>query len=72
MRIMIHLICGFAAVCVAAGEDSRLHGMLASAATNRGSAYLEARAEILARGTNALPVLGRCAIASDLTWQHGL
>jgi hypothetical protein len=46
--------------------------MLASAATNRGSAYLEARAEILACGTNALPALGRFAVETDLTWQQRL
>ena len=72
MRIVIHLVFGLAAVSVAAGDDSRLRDMLASAATNQGSAYLEARAEILALGTNALPTLGRCAVASDLTWQQCL
>jgi hypothetical protein len=46
--------------------------MLATAATNRGSAYLEARAEILAPGTNALPALGRCAVALDMPWQQRL
>jgi hypothetical protein len=69
---MIHLVCGLAAVCVAAGEDSRLRALLASAATNRGSAYLGTRAEIVALGTNALPELGRYAIVSDLTWQQRL
>ena len=72
MRIMIYMICGLAAVCVAAGDDVRLNGMLASAATNRGNAYLEARAQILALGTNALPALRRCAIAADLPWQQRL
>ena len=72
MRIVIHLVFGLAAVSVAAGDDSRLRDMLASAATNWGTAYLEARAAILVPWTNALPALGRCAIASDLTWQHGL
>ncbi|MEI6647058.1 MAG: hypothetical protein WCP12_13565 [bacterium] len=71
MRMMICLMCGIAAI-YAAADDSRLHNMLASAATNRGNAYLEARAEILAPGTNALSALGRCTIASDLTWQQRL
>ncbi len=72
MRMMIHLICGLTAVAAAAGDDARLCDMLASAATNQGSAYLEVRAGILAPGTNTLPDLGRCAIASDLTWQQRL
>ncbi len=65
--MILNLICGLAAVSAVAGDDSRLRDMLAIAATNQGSAYLEARAEILAPGTNALPALGRCAIAPDLT-----
>jgi hypothetical protein len=71
MRMMISLMCEIAAI-YAAADDSRLHNMLASAATNRGSAYLEARTEILAPGTNALPALGRCAVETDLTWQQRL
>jgi hypothetical protein len=72
MKRLFILICGLAAVSAAAGEDSRFRDMLASAATNRGNAYLEARAEILAPGTNALPALGRCAVSADLTWQQRL
>ncbi len=72
MRTMIYLMFGLASVGVAAGDDMQLKNMLASAATNRGTAYLEARAEILAPGTNALPALGHCSIASDLTWQQRL
>lgn len=72
MRRMICLMCGLVSMGVAAGDDAQLRDMLASAATNRGSAYLEVRTAILAPGTNALPSLGRCAVASDMTWQQRL
>ncbi len=72
MKQVFILICGLAAVNGIAGDDSKLFGLLATAATNRCATYLEARAEILAPGTNALPALGRCAVASDMTWQQRL
>jgi hypothetical protein len=69
---MICLLLGIMSINAIAVDDSHLFGMLAAAATNRGNAYLEARAQILALGTNALPELGRYAIAADLTWQQRL
>ena len=72
MKPLFILIFGLATVCGAAADDGKLYGMLTTAATNRCTAYLEARTSILALGTNALPALGRGAVDTDLTWQQRL
>ena len=71
-RKVILLICGLAATVSFAEDDNKLHGLLVAAATNRYVAYLEARADILALGTNSLLAIGRSAVNKRLTWQERL
>lgn len=69
---VIFWICGLIATATFATDENRLNSLLAAAATNRCGAYLGTRAAILANGTNALPLLARCAVGPELTWQQRL
>jgi|GEM_PF-1293479 len=72
MKLGVFLMCGLTVLRGSGGEAEELRPLLSAAATNRCTAYLSARGEILSLGTNALPALGRCAADAVLTWQERL
>jgi len=71
MKLFLYVAC-ICATAVFGVEQSRFNTLLTTATTNQGVGYTDNRNEIVALGTNALPLLTQALTDTNRLWQEHL